>query len=329
MQQSPEHFVTLHDSAFMPLSLCLYSSLVEHSPTAHLTVVCMDDESYGYYFRLNLSNVSAVSPREWMTEELCDIKASRNRREFCWTMASHSFEIAWKRHPDAERFTYVDADLCFFSDPKSLIDEMLSFKKSVLITEHAYDPRYDQSSTSGIYCVQFITFSKTATALVVLREWQRQCVECCSETRNGVAFGDQMYLNTWPTRYTQIVHVYQHPARTLAPWNIDFFCRVEKTLQPVFYHFHSLRLVSKGRVLAWESYRISAKGRRFYLKYLQRLSTQLQLLAEVGYVPTYFPPTGTLRLKISTYIRALFNIEGQRTYLNLPMLPHQSVATEK
>ena len=44
----------------------------------------------------------------------------------------------------------------FYSNPRVLYDEMGA--NSVLITEHRYTKEYDQSATSGKYCVQFVTF---------------------------------------------------------------------------------------------------------------------------------------------------------------------------
>lgn len=314
-----EHYVTLHDAAFMPIGLNLYRSLIRHEPTAHLTVVCMDNETHDVYQQLQFPNLTAVSPDQWLDEKLRAIKATRNRREFCWTMASHSYDIAWEQNPDAERMTYLDADLFFFDSPSLLIQELLQSEKQVMITEHAYDPRYDQSKKSGIYCVQFVTFSKCASSMQILRDWQNLCAEKCSEQQDGQSFGDQMYLDTWPQDYATVVHVSQLKNRMLAPWNVDYYTRSKPT-QPIFFHFHSLRIVAADRALAWEKYRIGTEGRKLYAIYLTELSEIIELLKGIGYVIRPLPPGGSLRLKISTTIRRLLNIQGQRTYMTLPVI---------
>lgn len=57
-------------------------------------------------------------------------------------------------HYDVDSCTYIDADLYFFSSPQILIDEVGD--NSVMITEHRYTEKYDQTKTSGKYCVQFV-----------------------------------------------------------------------------------------------------------------------------------------------------------------------------
>lgn len=314
---SVEYYVTLHDAAFMPIGLNLYRSLLQHQSAAHLTVVCMDTESYGVYQKLRLPNLTAVSPDEWLDERLFAIRESRNRREFCWTMASLSYNIAWHRHPTAQRMTYLDADLYFFASPVPLIAEMLEAGKQILITEHSFDPKYDQTGTSGIYCVQFVTFSRSSESERVLRDWQDLCVENCSEQQDGRTFGDQMYLDTWPKDYPTVVHVSELSDRLLAPWNVDYYTQ-GKLADPIFFHFHSLRIVAADRVLAWEKYRIGDSGRKLYAVYLTQLGESIQLLRSVGYSAIPLPPGGSLRLRTSTAIRRFFNLQGQRTYMTFP-----------
>lgn len=316
MHTETEHYVTLHDRAFLPIGLTLYRSLVRQQSNAHLTVVCMDTESYEVYQRLQLPNLTAVSPDVWLGDKLSAIQATRSRREFCWTMASHSYDIAWEQHPEAQRVTYLDADLYFFDSPTPLIAEMLGAQKQVLITEHAYDPKYDQSQTSGIYCVQFVTFCKSSESLQILRRWQSLCAANCSEVRDGLTFGDQKYLDTWLREYPDTVHVSQLRDRMLAPWNADFFLK-NGALNPIFYHFHSLRIVATNRVLAWEAYRIGKAARKLYATYLHDLALSLETLKDINFLVYHFPITGSLRLRTSTAIRSFFNLQGQRTYMPL------------
>lgn len=313
-----EHYVTLHDTRFLPIALTMYRSLIHQQPTAHLTVVCMDTESYDAYQRLQLPNLTAVSPESWLNDKLAAIKATRSPREFCWTMASHSYDIAWDQHPCATRLTYLDADLYFFDSPSPLIAEMLEANKQVLITEHAYDPKYDQSKTAGIYCVQFVTFSNSRHSLDLLRRWQSLCEANCSEIKDGLTFGDQKYLDTWAQEHPGVVHVSRMRDKTLAPWNIDFFAK-SGSAKPIFFHFHTLRIVSSNRVLAWENYRIGSVGRKLYAAYLNELAMSLENLKHINHSADYFLITGSLRLRTSTAIRSYFNLPGQRTYMSIKM----------
>ena len=90
----------------------------------------------------------------------------------------------------------MDADLYFYQDPQILIDEIPK-NKSVLITQHNYYPKYDQSKTSGIYCVQFMYFKNDNEGMKVLKWWRDKCIEWCYNRFEDGKFGDQKYLDDW------------------------------------------------------------------------------------------------------------------------------------
>jgi hypothetical protein len=70
----------------------------------------------------------------------------------------------------------------------------------VLITDHGYAPEYDQSATSGQYCVQFMTFERDGGE-PVRRWWEERCIEWCYARFEDGKFGDQKYLDDWPYRF--------------------------------------------------------------------------------------------------------------------------------
>ena len=141
------------------------------------------------------------------------------------------------------RVTYIDADLWFLQSPKPIFDEFDSSAKHVLITDHSYSPQYDQSARSGQYCVQFMIFTRTGGELV--RDWwEQRCLEWCYARYEDGKFGDQKYLDDWPVRFSNLVHVLEDRHLTLAPWNALRF----PYSGAIFYHFHALRLISKSFV---------------------------------------------------------------------------------
>ena len=151
------------------------------------------------------------------------------------------------KHYDVSEVTYLDSDIFFFASPNLLLDEFHKSGMDVLITEHRYTKEYDQTATSGKYCVQFMTFKNNAKGLNVLNWWCDRCEEWCYARFEDGKFGDQKYLDDWTERF-DCVHVLQHLGGGVAPWNVQQY---DVTLEPcvngipvVFYHFHALRWLS-------------------------------------------------------------------------------------
>ena len=166
-------YCTLFDSNYLTRGLAMYESLKEHSNEFHLYVFAFDDRSYDLLNRLNYENITIISLSEFEDEELLRVKGDRTAAEYCWTCTPSIIKYSIETY-NLDSCTYLDADLYFFSNPSVLIEEMS--EKSVLITEHRYTPTYDQSATSGIYCVQFMTFKNNVSGLKVLNWWRDACM---------------------------------------------------------------------------------------------------------------------------------------------------------
>jgi hypothetical protein len=189
----------------------------------------------------------------------------------------------FERDPQVDRVTYVDADLYFFDKPKLLLDEFEQSGKHVLITEHAYDPRYDKSRKSGRFCVQFMTFRRTESSFKVMHWWQDRCLEWCYEKAEADKLGDQKYLDKWPTLFAQETHILQQKDKTLAPWNVRHYEKQGKgKVTPVFYHFHGFRIVSPSKALLYSGYRVGEASKGIYEAYLSCLYDKFSLLKEEG-----------------------------------------------
>lgn len=276
--ESAEHYATLFDSAFLPFGLCLHESLLRHSPQAWLWVLCMDDAVHAQLQRLDLSRVSLIRLAEAETAALREVKAGRNAGEYCWTLTPFLPTLVFDRAPQAQRVTYVDADLYFLADPAALLREFDESGKDVLITEHAYDPEYDYTEQSGRFCVQFMTFRRTAGALDVLARWQAQCVDWCFDRVEPGRFGDQKYLDEWPHQYASRVHVLTLREQAIGPWNARFFHRRDGALAPTFYHFHGFRLLRRHVALLFAHFEVGTGARACYREYVQAMRRSLRRL---------------------------------------------------
>lgn len=272
------HFCTLFDSYYLNRGLLLYQSLEKHCPDFHLYIFTFDNLSFDILKELNLKNATLITLKEFESEDLLRVKPTRSKGEYCWTCTSFTIAYAIKRF-NLTQCTYLDADLFFYDSPTVLLDELKS--NSILITEHRYTPVYDQSATSGIYCVQFMTFKNNDEGMTALNWWAERCLEWCYGRFEDGKFGDQKYLDDWLTRFKG-VHVLKHPGGGVAPWNIQQYHLISKKNQwwikdkitseetkLVFYHFHHLKFFSDFTVNLSYIYKLRFKNTfRFYAEYL-------------------------------------------------------------
>lgn len=269
------NYCTLFDSNYLTRGLAMYESLKQNSDEFHLYIFAFDDRSNELLRKLNLEFVTIISLKEFEDDELLALKSSRSTGEYCWTCTPSIIKYSIEEF-NLGNCTYLDADLYFFSNPKVLIEEM--GEKSVLITEHRYTSEYDQSATSGIYCVQFMTFKNDSNGMKVLNWWRKSCNAWCYARFEDGKFGDQKYLDDWTTRFEGI-HVLKSLGGGLAPWNIQQYKMEEKPFELVFYHFHDFRFLDHTYV-DFGYYRLRKKDKKIiyepYTRHLEKIKKELQ-----------------------------------------------------
>ncbi len=245
------NFCTLFDSFYLTRGLAMYQSLENTCDNFHLYIFAFDDKSFDILNKLNLKKATIISLKDFESDKLLAVKSSRTRAEYCWTCTSSTILYVIEKY-NVSSCTYVDADLYFYKNPKLLFDEMGD--KSILITEHRYPPKFNRSASSGIYCVQFITFVNDKNGMEALRWWRDACIEWCYNRYEDGKFGDQKYLDDWTTRFNG-VHVLKHLGGGLALWNIEQYSLIERNgnkiifnnnvdntkFEAVFFHFHHMR----------------------------------------------------------------------------------------
>ncbi len=241
---SEEIFITLFDINYLPQGLSLYKSLNSHNFDFKLFVLCLDEATYSILKKQNHKNLEILKLKDFENDALKEKKINRTKTEYCWTLTSWAIQWCLEINPDINRVTYLDADLFFFKNPNKIFKDLNQSGKEILITKHAFSPEYDQSLTSGIYCVQFLTISRGAGE-IVLKKWRDQCMEWCFNFYEDDKFGDQKYLDLWPENYDDIVHVLTIESFAQAPWNATRFPYSDA----VFYHFHGFKIISKNKFL--------------------------------------------------------------------------------
>jgi hypothetical protein len=270
----------------------MYDSLSEHSPGFHLYIFAFDNLTRKILLQRKLDNVTVVSMDEFETPELKKVKQERTKAEYCWTCTPSTISYVFNNHGVAD-CTYIDSDLIFYSDPGVLIDELDQSGKNVLITEHRFSflPGLYEMKRGGRFCVQFLTFRNEDSSLKILEKWRKQCIDWCYARYEDGKFGDQKYLDEWPTEYSNI-HILQHQGGGVAPWNLGQYKfsndgnsikgKVHKTGEEfnlVFYHFQYVKFMLNGTFdIGW--YLISPFIKRlFYRPYLikiEKIESELQ-----------------------------------------------------
>lgn len=245
------NFVTLFNSNYLSRGLVLFESLCQHCPEFHLYVVAFDDTTHSYLRNYPHKNLTVISLVEFEDEKLLSIKNTRSAGEYCWTCTASTILFAITTY-QLKHCIYIDADMCFYSNPQSLFDEWGN--KSVLLTEHRYTSKYNQSLISGKYCVQFVGFKNDVDGMQALNYWRESCIDWCYARAEDGKFGDQKYLDDWTTRFKN-VHVLEHLGGGLAPWNMQKYqfkkqndklagreISTGKEFESVFFHFHGLKI---------------------------------------------------------------------------------------
>ena len=261
-----EHYVTLFNKNFIPQGLNLYQSMVKYCGEFNLWIVCMDNETYNILKQSNLENVRLLLVDSYETNQLRKIKEERTVGEYCWTLTPYSPQIVFAENENVQRVTYLDADIWFLKSPREIFEEFEKSAASVLITEHDYIDGFDQSATSGIYCVQFMIFKRTGSRQI-LEKWGKQCQEWCYNRFEDGKFGDQKYLDNWPYEYGEKVHILKNKAAAQGPWNTTRYLIKDA----VFYHFHQVRILST-RVANLGGYPLRNEHKEFfYLPYIKAI----------------------------------------------------------
>jgi hypothetical protein len=274
----------------------MYESLMDHSSDFHLYIFAFDDLTYEILLNLNLDMVTVVSYRDFETDELKEVKKERSIAEYCWTCTSSVISYVLDKYNVAD-CTYVDSDLFFYSDPSVLISELAQFKKNVLITEHRYSylPRLYEEKRAGRFCVQFMTFLNEESSLKVLDKWRKQCINWCYARHEDGKFGDQKYLDEWPSTY-QNIHILRNQGGGIAPWNLSQY-RFKKDGNSITGH-----VKKTGSVFATVFFHFQ------YIKFLENGSY------DVGWYPI---PSSVMKLFYKPYIVRIVEIEGRLQKLNV------------
>lgn len=310
------NFCTLFDSVYLSRGLAMYHSLAKYCEEFHLYVFAFDDKCLSVLKELNLKNLTVISLAKFEDEELLKVKPTRTRGEYCWTCTSSTILYVLKNY-EVDNCTYLDSDLYFFSSPQILFEEMGD--NSVLITPHHYTKKYDQSSKTGIYCVQFVTFKNDEKGLIVLNWWRNACLDWCYDRFEDNRFGDQKYLDDWPDRF-EGVYVCENLGAGVAPWNMQQYSFEQESgiitgtetetgrkFKVIFFHFHSFSFLSPSCFSPRPYYeRNESVIRLLFNPYAKEIQRIREKYPEIGDTEQYLSGFNLFRYLIELFLRRGF-----------------------
>ena len=263
------NFCTLFNKDYLARGLLLYESLEEQLKDGFkLYVYTFDYESYDYLRVLKLKNLVPIKLEDFENNNLKNIKKDRSAVEYFWTCTPFIIDFSLETY-QIDHCIYLDADLFFFNSPQLILNE-LSENHSILITEHDYYYLYDQSETSGKYCVQFLYFKNDHNGKKALSWWKTQCLNWCYNRHEDGKFGDQKYIEQFPELF-EGVHVLQNNQMALAPWNVRKYLKFAENNFPVFYHYHAVKYL-KNKLFFLGYYKLNRQVvDKYYRTYLVKL----------------------------------------------------------
>lgn len=318
------HFATYFDRHYIRLGTALYQSLLRHNPTFVLWVLCLDDETERTLKSLGLEHLVTVrlSELEQADPALLAAKSDRLLIEYYWTCGPAFLLHVFERDCSVQALTYVDSDIFFFGDPRPVFDELGT--SSILVIPHRHSPLdADDSRPRQLYNVGLIVFRPTTSGLACLRWWREKCLEWCCDREDDARFGDQGYVNEWPTRFDGVM-VAQHEGAGVGPWNLgnyqfsydgDRVMVNQSTL--LFYHFSQMRRINRWmyELHDWRFHRRTMPfvvRRHIYAPYVRELYAAEQIIRRMG---GHIHPGEVSRSPASTATRRRLAEHGSRSPL--------------
>lgn len=247
-------FCTLFDSYYMLKGISLYQSLEKVTDDFQLYVMAFDRECYEKLKSCGFKQMTVELLDDFETPELLKVKPTRTKAEYCWTCGPSVIWHFLKKY-NLPNITYLDSDLFFMGSPKVIYDEIGN--ASVAITEQGISE--ESAKQYGRYCVQYMFFKNDNEGCNTLAWWRDKCIEWCFQRFEEGRYGDQKYLDTFPSLSPSLC-VISNPSAGIAPWNMHHYkLKGNSIVQDgrefpfVFYHMHGITADINSSTLTMQS----------------------------------------------------------------------------
>jgi len=246
-------YCSYFDHNYLSRAVVMIKSLRRFDAKTPICILALSDLCAEILQDLALPNVEIIplAVLEQAYPELAAIKLTRKPIEYYFTLTPFlpHYLFSWTA---ADRITYIDADLYFFTSPESVLHSL--GEASIAITPHRFSLEFRDKIVYGRFNVAWITYRRCAEGLDCLNAYKADCTAWCYDRLEDGRFGDQKYLDVWPDRYPSL-KIIEHKGVNLAIWNVhNYILRMKDGILMVdddpliFYHFASTTLRSDGTV---------------------------------------------------------------------------------
>ena len=297
--RNPIYF-TFSDNNFLPRTLAMLKSFINYEVSPKIIFVQIETLELKSVQILNDMNVEIMSIESIIDiSTLNKIESNRTKMEFMWTLPSLLLNQFLQTIPGYTDVVYLDADLFFFNSSEKIWSEVPNGNISII--EHKMSQRLQREfPISGRFNVSWVSIPNNKLGLDCAKTWASQCVELCPEIpikiKGKIVYGDQKYLDDWPSLYGDKLTVIENIGAGVAPWNFENYSfTYDDTFKVsgvdlIFYHFSSHQF---GFLLARKMGRIyrgkSNIPKKLYLEYEQELIQMAKLLKLKKWRSRYLP----------------------------------------
>jgi len=198
-----KHLTALSDQRYILYGVALIESLEKSTIPWTLHYYCIDDLTYRYISMLRNPRVIAYRPEVLVNGPIrFPIHPNRLRlnrikvedpRYFCWALAS-VFTDYIMNHVQCDSVTYIDSDVYFHRDIKSLFDAFGEKDVGIFQHRHYMDP--DHNYGDGRYNVGVVYFKASEKGKSLLAWWADAVLY--HRYPEYATCGDQKYLEYFP-----------------------------------------------------------------------------------------------------------------------------------
>lgn len=277
-QQSGNHYCTYFDSNYLARGIAMIRSLRRQDPSANIHVLCLDQATYQILSHSS-ENLSLIDLDELLLAdpEFANARNNRTQIEWYFTATSCLVNFIIQKNPDIKNIYYLDSDLYFYSSVQPLLEE--SKDAAAQVIEHRFSEAMQHLLIYGRFNVGWIGFSSTEEGRRLINDYRNSCLEWCYDRLEDDRYGDQKYLDTWPSKFPSCV-ISQLKGANVATWNIS-----GRTLSThdgnhfidadplIFYHFQGVaRMKSGNYVIKGDPMNLGNYFDQLYAPYLFELA---------------------------------------------------------
>jgi len=244
-------FCTYLDHNYLSRAMLTFRSLRRFEPNTPIYVLALSELCEAILRELALPNVEIIPLAELESAypELASVKPTRKLIEYYFTLSPFLPHFLFSR-TTADRITYIDGDLYFYTSPRPVLDTL--GEASVAITPHRFSFDFRNHHIFGRFNVAWLTYRRCAEGLDCLNTYRADCTAWCYDRVENGRFGDQKYLDSWPGRYPSL-KIIEHKGFNLANWNIhNYMIRLKNDVVMIdddpliFFHFASAQIRPDG-----------------------------------------------------------------------------------